>query len=245
MYRDWQADRAVHQARAFLEKREIRSGLLSVRTALRHRPDHLEAHKVAAELMEAFGSPEALIHRRRLVELQPELPEAKLDYARSALRCRNSPLAAKILANLDGSSPETPEPAAQTRDADAATMQYEEIDSLELMERAARAFACWFENKFPPSEHVYIFCGPGNNGGDGLAVARILSQRQYHVKVFIVGDAQTTSPDHTVNLQRIPETINLHPILTSTDLPHLHPETCVIDALFRNRIKQACNRLIC
>lgn len=109
LYRDWQADRAVQQARLFLEKREIRSGLLSVRTALRHRPDHLDAHQVAAELMEAFGSPEALMHRRRLMELQPELPEAKLEYARSALRCRNSRLAAKILASVDGPSRETPE----------------------------------------------------------------------------------------------------------------------------------------
>ncbi|MBC5775826.1 NAD(P)H-hydrate dehydratase [Pontibacter sp. KCTC 32443] len=122
--------------------------------------------------------------------------------------------------------------AAQTHDADAATLQYEEIDSLELMERAAKAFVCWFENKFMPQQYVYIFCGPGNNGGDGLAVARLLSQRQHHVKVFIVGDSANASPDHKVNLQRLPEAVAPHYIHSSADLPALHTKHCVIDALF-------------
>ena len=122
--------------------------------------------------------------------------------------------------------------AAQTREADAATLQYEEIDSLELMERAAKAFAGWFENKFTPQEPVYIFCGPGNNGGDGLVVARLLHQKRYHVKVFIVGDSETASPDHKVNLQRLPETIVPQIINTATDLPPLHKSHSIIDALF-------------
>lgn len=122
--------------------------------------------------------------------------------------------------------------AAQTREADAATLQYEEIDSLELMERAARAFTGWFENKFTPQEHVYIFCGPGNNGGDGLVAARLLSQKQYHVKVFTVGGSENTSPDHNANLQRLPETIVAHTIHSASDLPPLHKGHCVIDALF-------------
>jgi ADP-dependent NAD(P)H-hydrate dehydratase / NAD(P)H-hydrate epimerase len=122
--------------------------------------------------------------------------------------------------------------AAQTREADAATLQYEEIDSLELMERAAKAFAGWFENKFTPQEPVFIFCGPGNNGGDGLAVARLLSQKQYHVKVFIVGDSENTSPDHKVNLQRLPQTIVSQTIRSVAELPLLHRNHCVIDALF-------------
>ncbi|MEJ8758456.1 NAD(P)H-hydrate dehydratase [Pontibacter sp. H259] len=122
--------------------------------------------------------------------------------------------------------------ANQTREADAATLQYEEIDSLELMERAARAFAGWFENKFTPQQQVFIFCGPGNNGGDGLAVARLLSQRAYSVKVFIVGDSTDSSQDHKVNLQRLPESVQRQTILSSADLPQLYANTCVIDALF-------------
>ncbi|MBB6609807.1 NAD(P)H-hydrate dehydratase [Pontibacter sp. Tf4] len=123
--------------------------------------------------------------------------------------------------------------AAQTRNADAATLQFEDIDSLELMERAARAFAGCFENKFTPAQQVHIFCGPGNNGGDGLAVARLLSQRAYHVKVFIVGDPEKTSPDHQVNLQRLPEQVQRQTIVSASELPALQPGHCVvIDALF-------------
>jgi len=122
--------------------------------------------------------------------------------------------------------------AAQTREADAATLQYEEIDSLELMARAARAFAGCFENKFTPQQQVYIFCGPGNNGGDGLAIARLLAQRQYHVKVFIVGDSSNTSSDHNVNLQRLPESVSRQTIVSASNFPQLHANTCVIDALF-------------
>ena len=129
--------------------------------------------------------------------------------------------------------------AAQTREADAATLQYEEIDSLELMERAARAFAGWFENKFNAQQPVFIFCGPGNNGGDGLAVARLLTQRQYHVKVFIVGDSANTSQDHTVNLQRLPESVTRQTIGTVDDLPQLHANTCVVDALFGTGLNRA------
>ncbi|HEY4651436.1 MAG TPA: NAD(P)H-hydrate dehydratase [Pontibacter sp.] len=122
--------------------------------------------------------------------------------------------------------------AAQTRQADAATLQYEEIDSLELMERAARAFTACFENKFTPQEQVYIFCGPGNNGGDGLAVARLLCQRQYAVKVFLIGDSEKVSPDHKVNLQRLPEAVQRHTILSVADLPTINRKHCVVDALF-------------
>ncbi|NEM96569.1 NAD(P)H-hydrate dehydratase [Pontibacter burrus] len=122
--------------------------------------------------------------------------------------------------------------ATQTREADAATLQFEDIDSLELMERAARAFTACFENKFTPQESFFIFCGPGNNGGDGLAVARLLSQRQYAVKVFIVGDPEKASPDYKVNLQRLPSSVQRQTIVSTADLPQLHSNMCIIDALF-------------
>lgn len=102
VYRGWQAHRAVRLAKSFLEKGETRSAVLHLQTALRHRPDHLEAHSVAASLLEAAGSPEALLHYRRLMDLQPQLLEPKLDFARSALKF-NQPLEAeKILGAIQG-----------------------------------------------------------------------------------------------------------------------------------------------
>jgi uncharacterized membrane-anchored protein len=109
IYRGWQADRAVRLAKSFLEKRDTRSGLLSLQTALRHRPDHLEAHSAAASLLEASGSPEALLHRRRLMELQPELLEPKLDFARSALKFNNLQEAKKALGAIQEQDRKTSE----------------------------------------------------------------------------------------------------------------------------------------
>ncbi|WP_347157462.1 NAD(P)H-hydrate dehydratase [Pontibacter chitinilyticus] len=121
--------------------------------------------------------------------------------------------------------------AAQTRQADAYTIQEEGITSLELMERAAKAFACWFENKFQPEE-AWIFCGPGNNGGDGLAVARLLLQHRCRVQVYLVGDPNKASDDYQANLERLPEQVQQRRLQSSQELPEVPPQAYVIDALF-------------
>ncbi|MGA7214057.1 MAG: tetratricopeptide repeat protein [Terrimicrobiaceae bacterium] len=101
-YQDWQAARAVRLAKSFLAAGDPRSAALSLQTALRHRPDNLEAHTVAATLFEVSGSPEALVHRRRLMELQPGRVEPKLEFARLALRLKNPEEAEKALNAIEG-----------------------------------------------------------------------------------------------------------------------------------------------
>lgn len=122
--------------------------------------------------------------------------------------------------------------AAQTREADAYTIKEENIESVDLMERAAKAFAGWFENKFQPTQPVYFFCGPGNNGGDGLAVARLLHQKQYKVEIYTVGDRSKASHDFKLNLERLSEEVNLYQIQEEQDIPVLPGGACVVDALF-------------
>lgn len=122
--------------------------------------------------------------------------------------------------------------ALQTREADAQTIREEGIASEELMERAARAFVSWFENKFTPERSVYLFCGPGNNGGDGLAVARLLHQRLYDVQLYLVEEGGQPSPDFQVNLGRLPHEVPPRSIKRPTDMPAIPDQTRVIDALF-------------
>ena len=122
--------------------------------------------------------------------------------------------------------------AAQTREADAYTIKAEGIPSVDLMERAAKAFAGWFENKFQPSEEVYVFSGPGNNGGDGLVVARLLHQRSYKVEVFMVGDIANASPDFKVNLERLSDELAPKHITEADLMPELPKGINVIDAMF-------------
>ena len=106
-YCNWQADRAVRQAKSSLGKKNLQDGILSLQAALRYRPDHLEAHRTIASLLEASRSSEALAHRRRLMDLQPRLLEPKLAYARSALLFDKPQEAAKVLDGIKGSNRKT------------------------------------------------------------------------------------------------------------------------------------------
>lgn len=92
--------------------------------------------------------------------------------------------------------------AQQVRHWDSATLSSQRLTPYELMERAARALAKTIINRSRPSGNVVIIaCGPGNNGGDGLAVARILHRSGYRVEVLLVGER--CSPDRQTNLRRL------------------------------------------
>jgi NAD(P)H-hydrate epimerase len=122
--------------------------------------------------------------------------------------------------------------ADQTRAADKATMQVEGIRSDELMERAATRFSEWLMDRLSQREagEVHIFCGPGNNGGDGLAVARHLHLAGYVVQVWLL-HAHKVSPDFTINRQRLPAEVPCTE-LNPNHLPQLPATTTVVDALF-------------
>ena len=83
----------------------------------------------------------------------------------------------------------------QIREIDALTIQSEPISSIDLMERAAGQLYKWITAKFGRSEHIFVFAGPGNNGGDGLALARMLSENGYSVEVFYVKFTEKTTSD--------------------------------------------------
>ncbi|MFC2098354.1 NAD(P)H-hydrate dehydratase [Bacteroidota bacterium] len=91
----------------------------------------------------------------------------------------------------------------QVRRIDAYTIENEPIASIDLMERASRQIVSWvgeiFENQVP---FVFVV-GPGNNGGDGLAVARMLSEMNYIVEVFLIRISPTLSQDASINLERL------------------------------------------
>ena len=123
--------------------------------------------------------------------------------------------------------------AAQTRQLDQATMQEQNITSIELMERAAQALLFWFYGKFGygnvPAETL-LLCGPGNNGGDGLALARLLHEAGFRVRVALL-PAEKQSADWQHNRQRLPPAVPVVAI-SENDLPAIPAGTVVIDALF-------------
>lgn len=121
----------------------------------------------------------------------------------------------------------------QVRKADTYTIQNEPVSSIDLMERAAAACVDWM-NKFRDlsDKQLVIFCGPGNNGGDGLAIARMLHQQQVEVSVFIPGESAKKSEDFSVNLLRLKECGIETLALETADLNQFPGNAILIDALF-------------
>lgn len=123
--------------------------------------------------------------------------------------------------------------SAQIKQWDAYTCKNQNITSLQLMERAAAGCLKWLEEHHYLTRLFVIFCGKGNNGGDGLALARLLNQKQCAVKVYILDDTQEGSDDFRQNLTRLKETaVPIRLIGTGEHLPVTDKTAVVIDALF-------------
>lgn len=123
----------------------------------------------------------------------------------------------------------------QIRALDAWTIEHEPIASLDLMERAAHTFKNWFVERYSERRRpVVVFCGPGNNGGDGLAVARLLAQDLYEPEVWWCRIGTRTSPDFDANLSRLrrmPQ-VPVRELHAGDELPVPPAGSIVIDAIF-------------
>lgn len=122
--------------------------------------------------------------------------------------------------------------SSQIREADVYTIQHEPIASIDLMERASTAFVNCFTAHYANNKKAIVLAGPGNNGGDGLAIARLLTAKGWHVEVFTVGDGAKTSGDFRTNLARWLEIKPVKEIRVSGDIPAFGPDAIVIDAMF-------------
>src|SRR4051812_37055585 len=91
----------------------------------------------------------------------------------------------------------------QIREADKFTIEHEPVSSIDLMERAAATCTEWLLKNYGKEFHYLIFCGNGNNGGDGLAIARQLTDAGCKVEIFILKIAANDSADFSVNLKRL------------------------------------------
>jgi NAD(P)H-hydrate epimerase len=132
--------------------------------------------------------------------------------------------------------------AQQTKDWDAYTLLHEPISSFELMERAATK--CVVEittilHKQPFINKVVICCGPGNNGGDGLVIARLLFKQEWSVTVLLFTQGVATTSDFDINCKRLPEGIAVIEITSEDDIPMFSNQQLVVDALFGSGLNRA------
>ncbi len=124
--------------------------------------------------------------------------------------------------------------AAQLYEADQVTIKKGAMSSADLMERAATLCFQWIHNRLQGSSvQIRVFCGTGNNGGDGLVIARHLKQHGYNVSTHVVNCSNKRSKDFLTNYERLKE-IGVWPdmITCKTELPDLNENDMIIDAIF-------------
>ncbi len=133
--------------------------------------------------------------------------------------------------------------SAQIKNWDAFTTENEPISSVDLMERAATACYQWLiQNNFA-EKHFRIFCGKGNNGGDGLAIARLQIQNNCRVTTYILdpiapdsyrdGFGKIGTAEFQTNLERLQQlNTDIHFIQSAEFFPVLNNDDIIIDAIF-------------
>ena len=134
----------------------------------------------------------------------------------------------------------------QIREADQYTIAHEPVLSIDLMERAASACCRWIENHFAKDRSIKIFCGPGNNGGDGLAIGRMLIHSGYNVEVYTIRTGQKTSEDFKENEQRLlgMDTNVIREIKVEKDIPFISGDELVVDTIFGSGLNRPVNGIV-
>ena len=123
--------------------------------------------------------------------------------------------------------------AQQIHNWDAYTIEHEPIASIDLMERAAQVCTDYISQQEIFDRPFKIFCGKGNNGGDGLAIARQLINQHYNVSIYIIEFGAVGTEDFQTNLQRLHElSVDIRFIQTEEFFPEINEGDIIIDALY-------------
>lgn len=126
--------------------------------------------------------------------------------------------------------------ANQIKACDRFTIENEPVASVDLMERAAMACIKHIVKNSMPDEEFAVFCGMGNNGGDGLAIARHLIVRGYAVKTYLIKHQDNYSEDCKINYDKLneikPDSITEIENEGQLNLVNVNSSTTIIDAIF-------------
>ncbi|WP_452230124.1 NAD(P)H-hydrate dehydratase [Lacinutrix sp. MEBiC02404] len=123
----------------------------------------------------------------------------------------------------------------QIYEGDKLTAEKQGITSTDLMERAATQIFNWMHMRMQGAQvPIHVFCGIGNNGGDGLVLARHLITHGYNVKMYVINYSDTRSKDFLINYDRIKNISKVWPLLMTDaeEFPEIHPDDIIVDAIF-------------
>lgn len=123
----------------------------------------------------------------------------------------------------------------QVYEGDRLTAERQKITSTDLMERAGIQIFNWMHMRMQGAQvPIHVFCGIGNNGGDGLVLGRHLITHGYNVRTYVVNCSDKRSKDFLINYDRIKNVTKDWPTLLSCteDFPEIHPDDIIVDAVF-------------
>jgi len=122
----------------------------------------------------------------------------------------------------------------QIAEIDAYTIEHEGIADIDLMERASMEVTDWLLGKFPQTNKYVVFAGPGNNGGDALAVSRMLAATGFQVRTYILDLGKGLKGSPSINYNRLTEQGKavVQFLSEETELPDVAPDEIIIDGLF-------------
>lgn len=123
----------------------------------------------------------------------------------------------------------------QLYQADQITTEKQQLSTSDLMERAGTQIFNWLDQRMQGAQvPIHIFCGIGNNGGDGLVIGRLLLEKGYNVHVYVVNCSDKRSKNFLINYDRIKNVTKSWPHLMTSeeDFPEINPEDIIIDAIF-------------
>jgi NAD(P)H-hydrate epimerase len=122
--------------------------------------------------------------------------------------------------------------AKEIKECDGFTIENEGIPSINLMERAAQKCADYINSHFIKSQKVYVFCGSGNNGGDGFAIARMLYHNGFDVEVLMDKEQVSLTKDAQANLEKV-KNISWIDVVDFDGLnTGINEDSIIIDAIF-------------
>lgn len=136
--------------------------------------------------------------------------------------------------------------AKQIYEADQATIRNLPISSVDLMEKAGTKCFDWISEQFPDRNRpILVFCGMGNNGGDGLVVSRMLFEAGFQVTTFLVNFSDKRSDDFSINFERLqPLPIAIVDLNREGDLVEIPDGSVVIDCIFGIGLKRPASGLV-
>ncbi len=130
----------------------------------------------------------------------------------------------------------------EVKEIDQMTIKDQKIKSIDLMERAAIACSEEIMARWDSRTTIVIFAGPGNNGGDSLAIARILHNSGYRIAVYLFNPKNQLSHDCRINKERLSEfdDIEFYEITQGFEPPLLTEDVLVVDGIFGSGLNAPC-----